>query len=221
MIELKIATKQQVQYACKYFHYAKLTPPHKIAFSVFEGGEWCGCVLYGLGGSPQLHKQYKLPMGKVFELQRMALNGKQSCTSKILALSIKMVKKNCKNIDLLVSFADSEQGHTGVIYQATNWIYENLSYTDNYYLNGKKIHSKNYAENYRGPEYKKHIEIRKGLPKYKYIYPLNEKIRKQVIYLAKEYPKPAVKAFKDDARTSQFDKAVVSDLTAQNPLTDE
>jgi hypothetical protein len=211
MIELRIASRKQVEYACKNFHYAKLTPSYIVAFSVFENKEWCGCVLYGYGAAVNLHKKYNIIRGKIFELQRMALNGKQSCTSKILALSIKMIKKTCKNIDLLVSYADSKQGHTGVIYQATNWIFEAISYTDEYYVGNKKIHSRGISV-----YDKSKVKVVKGLPKYKYIYPLNNKIRQQVLPLSKEYPKPAVKAFTDEAPAHQLEKAVDTDLTAQN-----
>jgi hypothetical protein len=210
MIELKIASRKQAEYACKHFHYTKLTPSYIVAFSVFEDKEWCGCVLYGYGAAPNLHKKYNLARGKVYELQRMALNGKQSCTSKVLALSIKMIKKTCKNIDLLVSYADSKQGHTGIIYQATNWIFENISYTDDFYVGNKKVHGR-VIHLYD----KSRVTVVKGVAKYKYIYALNSKIREQILPLSRQYPKPAVKAFTDDAPATQLEKTVDTDLTAQ------
>jgi hypothetical protein len=221
MIELKIASRKQVEYACRNFHYAKSVPIFSIAFSVFQNNDWCGCVVYGFGANNNMAKEFGLPFGKVFEFQRMALNGKQSCTSKILALSIKLIKKNCKNVELLVSYADSEQGHTGIIYQATNWLCTGISgWNKKYYIDGIELHAKSIYSKYKcnGVQELKskgvNIVVVNALPKHKYIYPLNDRIKQQVLPLAKEYPKPAVKAFTDDAPAHQLEKAVVTDLTA-------
>jgi dTDP-4-dehydrorhamnose reductase len=63
-------------------------------------------------------------IGEFAELIRMALNGKHESTSKVLASAIKLFKKDNPICKLIISYADTGQGHKGVIYQATNWIYE-------------------------------------------------------------------------------------------------
>ena len=43
--------------------------------------------------------------------------------SRILSVAVKMLKREMSGIRLLVSYADSNQGHEGKIYQASNWIF--------------------------------------------------------------------------------------------------
>ena len=43
--------------------------------------------------------------------------------SQFVAQTIKIIHKECPEVDLLVSYADSEAGHHGGIYRASNWLY--------------------------------------------------------------------------------------------------
>ena len=61
--------------------------------------------------------------GEVLELVRVALNGKQPCTSECVAASLKQIHKDAPQVKLVVSYADMDQEHIGTIYQATNWLY--------------------------------------------------------------------------------------------------
>lgn len=49
-----------------------------------------------------------------------------------------MLEKPCA----VVSYADMEQGHSGIIYQATNWIYtgSTVSHDKLYVIDGKRVH---------------------------------------------------------------------------------
>lgn len=120
-MRLEKASKKAIDFSCKNFHYSKSVPVNPFAFSVFnKKNEWCGCILFSLGANPRLGKPYNLSNGQVIELTRMALNGKQENTSKALSLSLKLLPKFLPACKLVVSFADQNQNHIGVIYQATN-----------------------------------------------------------------------------------------------------
>ena len=191
---LKRASKKAVVYAPKNFHYSKKTPALTgTAYSVFNNNnEWCGCIIYGSGGNPYLGKKYGLNGGEVFELTRMALNGKQESTSKALSISLKLIKKDCPTLKMIVSYADKGQRHKGVIYQATNWIFveESISSSTEFYWKGKWIHSRSMGQIARKYNYNlKSIKSRKASGKYKYLYPLNKKIRKELQKVSKPYPK--------------------------------
>ena len=102
-----------------------------------------------------------------------------------------------------------DQDHYGTIYQATNWIYtgdNSVGQKGNaYIINGKRIHDKTvkdrvyrYFEKFSLENVKKvyHTEDVKECQtkgKRRYLYPLNEEIRKKVIGLKKEYPKSIAK----------------------------
>jgi hypothetical protein len=203
------ATKQAIRYACLNFHYAKAVPVNPIGYNIYnDNDEWCGCILYGFGANCNIGAEYNLSQGQVLELTRVALNGKQECTSQALALSIKRIKKDCPLCKLLVSYADCDQEHLGTIYQATNWIYTGRNGQGNkagYIVNGKKVHTRTIWEwkvNVDGKMVHCPYDIdiiranfdpnaielvTKG--KLKYLMPLDKKTRKQVQHLHHPYPK--------------------------------
>jgi hypothetical protein len=170
------ASNKAVKYACLNFHYAKAVPTYSIGYSVFnDNNEWCGVVLFGGGASVNMPTKFNLKNGQYLELNRMALNGKQSSTSKVLSLAIRLIKKECPTVELLFSYADKGQNHSGIIYQATNWIYiENIeSSGTEYYLNGVWKHDRG---RYNWNIDFKTLPKRKKAGKHKYVFPLNKKL---------------------------------------------
>lgn len=194
-MRLEKASYKAIKYACLKFHYAKSIPVNVFGYSVFnDKKEWCGVVLYGTGANNNIGKEYNLKQGEVIELVRMALNGKQESTSKCLSISMRLLKKNIPLCKLLVSYADKDQQHKGIIYQATNWYYVGQSMVNktdsSWIIKGKRYHGRvisdwvkrkgglnglsrrEFLNKYYDSEAKEYIT--KG--KIKYIYPLDDKI---------------------------------------------
>ena len=190
-MRLEIASSKAIKYACINFHYAKAVPTYSIGYSVFENNVWCGVVLFGGGASVNMPTKFNLRNGQYLELNRMALNGKQSSTSKVLSIAIKLIKKECPTVRMLFSYADKGQEHKGIIYQATNWYYiENIeSSGTEYLLNGIWKHDRG-RYNW-GVDFKK-LPKRKKAGKHKYIYPLDKSLIPLCKSLSKPYPKQAV-----------------------------
>lgn len=197
---LEIASNKAVKYACMNFHYAKSVPVNTFGYSVFnDKKEWCGVILYGSGANNNLPKPYGLVSGQAIELVRMALNGKQNSTSKAMSISLKLLKKKLPLCKLVVSYADIDQNHTGIIYQATNWFYTgetNKGMRTGFIINGKKTHNKSvYSKGVVQSldEVRKHLDknakpyITNG--KRKYIYPLDKSLLHLCKSLSKLYPK--------------------------------
>lgn len=202
-MRLEIASWKAIEYACKHFHYSKSVPANPFAFSVFnDNDEWCGCVIFGPGANNHIGSPYGLKHGEAIELVRMALNGKQATTSQVLGRSLKVLKKYLPLCKLVVSYADVDQDHTGIIYQATNWIYEgkvNVNTKTGFIINGKKthnksIHSKGIKQNLA--DVRKRLDpnatefVTKG--KHKYLFPLDKGVAKRVKPLSKPYPKKPI-----------------------------
>ena len=205
-MRLEKASNKAIKYACLTFHYAKSIPVNTFGYSVFnDKKEWCGVVLYGTGANNNLADQYQLVQGNVIELVRMALNGKQESTSKALSLSLKLLKKDLPLCKLIVSYADIDQNHNGIIYQATNWYYTGKSMVNkkdgSCVIDGKRIHGKSISDKCKKYKLVKNIEnikkvyktnnvieyITKG--KIKYIYPLSKDLINLCKSLSKPYPK--------------------------------
>lgn len=199
-MRISIATPKAIRYACLNFHYAKAVPGNKYSFNVFnDKDEWCGIIMYGYGANSQIAKPFGLYQGEVLELVRAALNGKQETTSKAVAMTLRELHKIAPHIKLVVSYADLDQEHAGIIYQATNWIYlgkYNEGSVHAFILNGKKTHTKTIGNRYGTSSFtyiKKHIDtnakqfITKG--KHKYIFVFDKKLRKKWLEQSKPYPK--------------------------------
>jgi hypothetical protein len=199
LIKLTLANAASIKFACLNYHYAKRVPIVAIAFNVYEDNEYCGVICYGFGASVNIASSMNRIAGQVIELVRVALNGKQKTTSECLAASIREIKKRCPMVDYIVSFADCDQDHKGIIYQATNWFYLGLKEEDQVsgiVINGKSYHRKSVYSKYKTSSLdwiKKNVdrnaynEITKG--KQKYVMPMNKKSRKEIQHLHLPYPK--------------------------------
>jgi hypothetical protein len=189
-MRLEIASSKAVKYACLNFHYAKVCPVVGIAFSVFnDKDEWCGVITFGYGASANMGKPYKLNHGQYLELTRMALNSKQESTSKAMSIAMRLIKKLCPTVRLLISYADKGQNHKGIIYQATNWYLVDESESSGFevWYKGKWVHDR--GPNTLPKEQRKKLTYRKKSGKYKYVYPIDKALVDMCKNLSKPYPK--------------------------------
>ena len=146
-MKLTIANNKAIRYACMTFHYAKSVPVNTLGYNVYnDNDEWCGVILYGTGANNAIASPFGMHQGEVLELVRAALNGKQECTSKAVAMSLKQLHKDCPLCKLVVSYADCDQSHLGTIYQATNWLYVGTMMKNtkdsSWIINGKRYHGR-------------------------------------------------------------------------------
>lgn len=189
-MRLELASTKAIKYAVMNWHYSKAVPIVTLAHAVFnDAGEWCGVICYGPGANPNLHVPYGLKPGQAVELVRVALNGKQALTSQALSRSLKLVAKHCPLIELIISYADTGQGHKGTIYQATNWTYTGAMKGHAKTIDpktGKVAHPRTIHTLY-GTQ--KGLKTIPGSEKLKYIYPISAKCRKLAKTLAQPYPK--------------------------------
>ena len=189
-MKLEKASSKAVKYACLNFHYAKVVPVVGIAFSVFnDKGEWCGVITFGYGASANMGKPYKLNHGQYLELTRMALNGKQESTSKAMSIAMRLIKKQCPTVKLLISYADKGQNHKGIIYQATNWYLVDDTESSGYevWYKGKWVHDR--VPNTLPKEQREKLTYRKKSGKYKYLFPIDRSLLDMCKKLSKPYPK--------------------------------
>ena len=193
------------KYACLRFHYAKAVPVTQFPYNVWnDDGEWCGCIIFGGGATVNIARPYDKWQGQVLELERVALNGKQGHgkTSQAVAMCLKALHKEAPWVDLVVSYADIDQGHNGTLYQSTNWIYTGIKNADTrgaFIVFGKKmhpksVHSKGWKQSLlwlrENVDENAQEFVTKG--KHKYLYPMTKDMRKRVEILSEEYPKSEI-----------------------------
>jgi len=132
-------------------HYAHRFPSISYYFGLFRNNELVGTVTFGTPPSAPL----KLGIAggnfkeDVLELNRLVLKDNlKNEASFLVSKSLKMLPRN----KIIVSFADTSQGHSGIVYQACNFLYSGLSAkrTD-WVVRGKEhLHGQTIADEFRG-----------------------------------------------------------------------
>ena len=185
-------------------HYAGRWPSISYAYGLYVDGELCGVVTYGTPPSAPLRRgiagdEYK---NDVLELNRLCLKyNRKNEASYLIGASLKMLSKN----KIIVSFADTQQKHIGIVYQATNFIYCGLSAkrTD-WKIKGKEhLHGQTVADEFRGcknrakamrEKYGDDFYLAPRPRKHRYIYLHGSKtfkkdVRRKLRYGVEAYPK--------------------------------
>ena len=132
------------KFACENFHYSKTIPAGKaFMLGVWENDKYIGCVVYSRGANCHMSKYFGLPTNQISELSRVALREHKTAVSKILSISLKLLRKHCPDLKLIFSYSDiTNQGHQGGIYRADNWTLLNKSVSKSGHVKfaGKIVH---------------------------------------------------------------------------------
>lgn len=180
------------RYAVMTWHYSRAMPSSSlIKYGVWENKEFIGAVIFGRGACKHLLTRYGLKNTEGCELVRVALKEHKTPVTRILSIALKILKKTNPGLKLVVSFADSGQGHIGGIYQGGNWIYAGSTGIQKFpEVNGQIVHPRTFRESVKAGRLKKNqarwIET---AAKHRYLYPLDNEIRYQIENLREPYPK--------------------------------
>lgn len=120
-------------------HYSKRAGIFWAGFALVIDGMIEGIVVYGQPSAPIQRHAFKGRDFRLYELSRLIIQTPMKNAASILVgRSLQMLPKPCA----VVSYADSEWGHVGVIYQATNWLYtgSTVSHDHAYIVEGRRIH---------------------------------------------------------------------------------
>lgn len=165
--------------------------------SFFEGTheKLIGCLVYGHPVSnatvTSIFKTIPLEMESILELTRLVvLDGYgKNIESYFIGQSFGWLRKHDPKVKVLISYADPEQGHTGLIYRATNWFYQGcgagkvmVDFSLKLYEQDEWIHSRTVGSMFQHRNID-HLAERIGhsfwrkeeLPKHRYIYFLGSK----------------------------------------------
>ena len=188
---------QAAKYAVEKWHYSRSMPVGKtFKIGVWEAQDYTGVIIFSLGANKSIGCPYGLVQTEVCELTRVAVKTHARPVSEMLSHAIILLKQNNPGLRLIVSYADANQGHTGVIYQATNWFYTGEIESDlGQMINGEIFHRRTVFTRYgrQDMDFLRRIDPQahyvRGKPKHKYLYPLDRAMRRQIAPLAQPYPK--------------------------------
>lgn len=190
-IKDRYTVKSIDSYQCKewllYKHYAKRIPSISYSFGIYLDNILNGVLTIGKPASNSLcvgvcgsdYSKF------VYELNRLVVNDnlEKNVLSYFVSNSLKLIKDDL----ILVSYADTDMGHNGYIYQATNWIYTGATKERTDIGIDDNSHSRHYDKNI---DYSKNRKKRSS--KHRYIYfigNMKSEFIKNLKYDKLEYPK--------------------------------
>lgn len=151
-LEVREITREEAMPWILERHYAKRMCTISYAFGVYRKQELIGIVTYGTPASSTLRDGVcgKVWSGKVIELNRLCCENSKNVASFLVGRSLRMLPKP----SVVVSYADTAQGHVGYVYQATNFVYTGLSAKrPEYKLKGSDRHGTSITDEARGQEH--------------------------------------------------------------------
>lgn len=134
----RITTKEAKEYIHKhhYSHGSHHSP--SPCYGLFDGDNLIGCLMFATPCSERVRasifgKEY---VSKVIELHRLHILDvtPRNTESWFISRCLKKLHEDRPDIWAVVSFSDSTEGHTGIIYKATNALYYGKSAKQTFYL---------------------------------------------------------------------------------------
>lgn len=213
---------------CLNKHYARRKPMFQFAFALVDKkGMVQGVVVYGRPPVQIEKSVFTQPIisdYKVYELTRLVIQtDAKNAASFLVGNSLKMLPKN----NIIVSYADSNMNHCGIVYQATNWIYtgSNKAHDSEYIVDGKKMHPKTITERLgitAIAKWAKENNIETIKPKEKHRYFFINADKRTKLDMLKKLRYPIIKAYpKCDKKTYDAGNLIsmrIKDVSGQQSL---
>lgn len=185
-------TKIQAERFVVTSHYSHRPSVFWEAFGLVYSGVIVGAVVYGQPSPPIQKHAFSDRNFRLYELSRLVVCcDDRNAASLLIGKSLKMLSEQPSAV---VSYADTEHGHAGIVYQATNWIYTGAtkSHDHAYIVDGMRVHPMTLRD--RGitspKEWAKVNNIRTSPPmmKHRYFYLNGSKYQKREMLAKLRYP---------------------------------
>lgn len=176
-LHLDWCSYEAAKYAVMNWHYSKTMPVCKLVkIGVWEDSCFVGALIFGMSNNTKTGEQFGVTNFEACELLRVALGKHKTETTRVVSIALKMLHKAQSKLKCVVSYADTNVGHSGIIYRAGNWDYlGQIKSSDTLLLNGKEIHNRSLCASnstvIRDENPIRHIlPNKKKLPKHKFVY---------------------------------------------------
>jgi hypothetical protein len=217
-LHVDFCSHEAAKHAVMRWHYSRAMPSSKLVrFGVWEKKKFSGTIIFGLGANRHIARPFGLKDQEVCELVRVALApGREHPTSKCVAISLRMLRRQSPGLKLVVSYADAGQGHVGTLYQAVGFYFIGTSDQSYIRVRGTIEHPRTLWDRFgrQGqsiPWLRENVDPRAErvpmAPKLKYVFPLDKKLRRDLEAIARPYPKSAAEVNPGDTSGVQPEEA--------------
>jgi hypothetical protein len=146
--------RREIRDFIEKWHYSKSINGlmSDYCFKLMNGEDMIGGMIYGKMAMANAWKKYGSSQEDVIELRRLCCidDTPKNTESYFIGRSLRWLKQNT-DIKTVVSYADPEYGHSGIIYKASNFkLIGKTSKGKVIMWNGKKYHDKTIRTKYKG-----------------------------------------------------------------------
>ncbi len=218
------SSREAATFAAKAWHYSRSMPAGRlVCVGAWESGAFIGAIVFGRGASSEIHSPFALQQSQVCELTRVALGPHGAPTSKVVMLSVRLLRRQSPGLRLIVSYADPEHGHVGTLYQACGWLYIGQTNRESLIrINGRLFHPRTVGSRYKTRSIdwlRANVAADAGhvrtQPKFRYVLPLDADMRQQLQSRVQPYPKPSISERSVNSARSCAARDVVSSSSRQ------
>lgn len=192
-MEVRSINKKTANAVVSNKHYSRRLGIFWEGFGLFENDVLIGVCCFGQPSAPIQKHAFKNRDFRLYELTRLVVDsGHKNAASFLISQSLKMLSSQpCA----VISYADSAHGHSGIVYQATNWIYtgSTISHDKLYVIDGVPTHPMTLRDKYgitKPAEWAAQNQIKKisPKPKHRYFYFIGAKKDKKKMLSNLSYP---------------------------------
>ena len=151
---VKICDRKEIKSFIETWHYSKSINGLKsnYCFKLMDKETIIGAMIYGQIGMANVWKKYAANEHDLIELRRLCFidNTPKNTESYFIGFTLRWLKKNT-DIKKVISYADSNYNHSGVIYRASNFNYLGMTLGGRVIVyNNKQYHDKTIRTKYNG-----------------------------------------------------------------------
>lgn len=152
--KFKQITRKEAQAIIETWHYSKSVNGlmSDYCFGLFDKDTLIGAMIFGRPAMHNQSKKYVKDPEDLLELRRLACIDEtpKNTESFFIGHALRWLRKNT-DIKVILSYADSNYGHTGTIYKASNFKYLGMTKKGKVIMHGdKKYHDKAIRTKYKG-----------------------------------------------------------------------
>lgn len=149
-----VCDRKDIKQFIEKWHYSKSINGimSNYCFKLMNNDEIIGGMIFGKLAMANAWKKYSKNAEDVIELRRLCCidDTPKNTESFFIGACLRWLKKNTK-LKIVVSYADPEYGHSGIIYQASNFVLVGKTSAGKViFWNGKKYHDKAIRTKYKG-----------------------------------------------------------------------
>lgn len=126
VVEQLVGPRTEVDYMVRERHYLHKWPAVTVAtLALMRGYEAVGVCVFSMPTQAVIQRYG----GLTWELARLWVRDEEPTNTEswFISQAVKWVRKTRPDVIALVSWADLEQGHMGIIYQASSWTFDGMS----------------------------------------------------------------------------------------------